>query len=79
MLSKQQLESNRATDRESSSRSTINEESDSSMVMHMEEYASGNKPDLQARLWNMFVRPKFSAELEVNQRQNPYTRAILVT
>ena len=49
------------------------------MVMHIEEYASGNKPDLQARLWNMFVRPKFSAELEVNQRQNPYTRAILVT
>ena len=49
------------------------------MVMHMDEFVGGEKVDLQARLWNQFVRPKYIAELDMDQRRNKYTCAILVT
>ena len=55
------------------------EETEISMIMHMDEYVGGEKVDLQARLWNQFVRPKYIEELDMDQRRNKYTCAILVT
>ena len=39
------------------------EETEISMIMHMDEYVGGEKVDLQARLWNQFVRPKYIENL----------------
>ena len=55
------------------------EETETSMIMHTDEYFGGEKVDLQARLWNQFVRPKYIEELDMDQRRNKYTCAILVT
>ena len=52
---------------------------ETSMIMHMDQYVGGEKLDLQARLWNQFVRPKYIEELDMDQRRNKYTCAILVT
>ena len=47
--------------------------------MHSDEYIASEKEDLQARLWNQFVRPNYIAELDMDQRRNQYTCAIIVT
>jgi hypothetical protein len=48
-------------------------------VMHIDEYVGGENIDMQVRIWNQFIRPKYAEELEISHRANPYVSAILVT